>query len=167
MASRPTTLAARKAAVTRPQQPVGADARLCNSCGATKPNSDFYKRSDQTHLRMAVCKECKKAYGRAYHARRRDEGTGFQETRRAYRLRSYYGITENDYETLLTCQGGRCAICHTGSNGSRAKFDIDHNHQTGKVRGLLCSHCNRALGFIRDQPETAISMAKYLRHGER
>ena len=67
-----------------------------------------------------------------------------------------YGITYDDYESILAKQGGGCAICGTLDPGGRGKFHVDHDHSCcstektcGKcVRGLLCSHCNTKLGMI-------------------
>jgi hypothetical protein len=64
--------------------------------------------------------------------------------RRKYWLKDAYGISVNDYEWLFILQGGRCATCQT----SDFKPHVDHDHKTGKVRGLLCRTCNLALGYI-------------------
>ena len=69
-------------------------------------------------------------------------------------LKHSYGITPEDYEKMLEAQGHRCAICGTMENGKsrwpgvRRKLCVDHDHSTGKVRGLLCSSCNLTLGIV-------------------
>ena len=59
-------------------------------------------------------------------------------------LRRKYNITEAEYDALLAAQGGVCAIC--GKRPGRVRLGVDHDHATGKVRGLLCVRCNKALG---------------------
>lgn len=64
-----------------------------------------------------------------------------------------YGITGQQYVEMLEAQGGGCAICKaTESNRSSRRLSVDHDHLTGKVRGLLCSRCNHGLGLFRDDP---------------
>lgn len=77
---------------------------------------------------------------------------------RGRKLMSKYGITTAQYAALEDAQGGVCAICkgdETRTNWRSSKSDalcVDHDHKTGKVRGLLCDNCNRALGLFRDDP---------------
>ena len=165
--ARPTTLAERQAIVQRPKQAAGADVRTCNKCGEAKAPEEFYPRYDHASLLMATCKECKRAYARRYHTENKDDPQ-FKEKRRGRRIRFEYGIDNSEYERLLAAQGGTCAGCHTTEPGRHEKFDIDHDHQTGKVRGLLCGNCNRALGLLKDSAETAANLATYLaKHEER
>lgn len=77
---------------------------------------------------------------------------------REYNLRKRYGITPEYYEELFHKQNGKCAICGT----SKEKLVIDHDHKTGKVRGLLCHNCNRGLGKFRDSPRTMLRVIDYL-----
>ena len=76
------------------------------------------------------------------------------------RLQREFGITEATYTHLLELQGGRCAICRTLPK--RRRLDVDHNHRTGMVRGLLCEHCNRGLGLFNDDFDRLIHAAEYL-----
>lgn len=69
-----------------------------------------------------------------------------------------YGLTKEEYDILLISQSGRCAIC-----GEAKPLVIDHDHETGKVRGLLCRNCNIAVGLILNKPNVASSMAEYLK----
>jgi hypothetical protein len=62
-------------------------------------------------------------------------------------LRKCYGLTLESYNDMLAYQGGACACC---GNGSHIPMHIDHNHKTGKVRGILCHHCNLMLGNAQD-----------------
>jgi len=84
---------------------------------------------------------------------------------RHYRIRKY-GITKEDYDSLLDNQGGLCAICGKEETytlaGKPRPLSIDHDHETGIVRGLLCNACNRAIGLMRNNPDIAMSAAEYL-----
>ena len=73
-----------------------------------------------------------------------------------------YGLTKEIYETMLDRQKHVCAICKK-PNWNKRRPAVDHDHVTGKVRGLLCLTCNHALGSIRDNPATALAMAHYLK----
>ncbi len=76
-----------------------------------------------------------------------------------------FGITPDEYNALLKSQNGRCAICQgkeVGRNG-HSSWIIDHDHKTGRVRGLLCHYCNLALGLVKDNPKVLLAMAAYLK----
>ena len=72
-----------------------------------------------------------------------------------------YGLSEDAYADLLTQQNNRCAICSTPLVTGR-HCHVDHCHTTGKVRGLLCSHCNLMLGHAKDSVEILQKAIKYL-----
>ncbi len=75
-----------------------------------------------------------------------------------------YGIDTRQYERLLAAQGGQCALCKTDTpGGSGDCFHVDHCHATGKVRGLLCSQCNQALGKLGDTIEALERVLRYLK----
>lgn len=69
-----------------------------------------------------------------------------------------YGMDKADYDELLASQGYRCAICRVDSH----EWNVDHDHETGEVRGILCRSCNHGIGFLRDDPETVRAAALYL-----
>ena len=81
---------------------------------------------------------------------------------KSYNIKSQFGITIDDYETLLEKQKGLCAICGKSNNGARKYFTIDHDHETKKVRGLLCNQCNTGIGMLGDSAEIVIKAAAYL-----
>lgn len=72
-----------------------------------------------------------------------------------------YGMTADDYVTMLSKQSGVCAICH-GVNKSGKRLSVDHDHSTGKVRGLLCTNCNNGIGRFKDDPIRLVAAANYL-----
>lgn len=73
-------------------------------------------------------------------------------------MRATYGLEPDDYAAMVEAQDGRCAICRRAD-----LLNIDHDHETGQVRSLLCRRCNVTLGFLQDDPELASLMADYLR----
>jgi len=78
-------------------------------------------------------------------------------------LQSRYNISLDTYNVLSDTQNGVCAICgYPETIGISKKLKVDHNHNTGKVRGLLCSRCNSALGFVNEDIEILENMIFYL-----
>lgn len=78
------------------------------------------------------------------------------------RLRSKYGISLEDRDRMFESQGKCCAVCRSPDPGSYGRWNTDHCHTTGKVRGILCQPCNMALGFARDSVSTLKGMIVYL-----
>lgn len=78
---------------------------------------------------------------------------------RAKQYQEKYGITLEDYENMEQQQGGTCAICGEIPNHT---LHVDHDHETGKVRELLCSNCNTSLGGFKDNPDLLIAAANYI-----
>lgn len=114
--------------------------KLCRLCHTKKPLSEYYYRKDsQSH--RAECKEC------------------LIEKQRYKKL----GVCNTQYEEMLVSQKGCCAICQSKLNSSRyTKFAVDHDHTTGKVRGLLCTSCNTAIGLMKDSVIRLQSAITYL-----
>jgi hypothetical protein len=81
------------------------------------------------------------------------------------RVRRVYGINADEYTAMLADQDGKCAICgevvEVGGRGANGAA-IDHDHTDGRVRGILCSHCNSAIGFMQDNPGRLRMAAAYL-----
>lgn len=73
--------------------------------------------------------------------------------RAEYRRRQRFNLEPEQYEAMLTQQGGVCGICNEAPRGQRG-FHVDHDHNTGKVRGILCHHCNIGIGCFQDNPAT-------------
>lgn len=108
--------------------------------------------SDVKAVGKPVCPECQK------DRRSRSEAARAKERRRTLRK---YGLTQAGFDQLLTSQGGRCAICRSADPVHR-QWHIDHCHRSGRVRGLLCHHCNLALGHLKDDPHLFLSAVRYL-----
>jgi Autographiviridae endonuclease VII len=152
--------------------------KCCSKCHADKPLTDFYKRSINRGPVgkgvAAICKKCfaedqKKRYDpvakREYYQENRERHLATVERCRFMRV---YGITPEQYDAMLAAQGGHCAICPaTEPGGGNKKFNVDHDHVTGKVRGLLCRSCNLMLGYSEDSEERLEAGIAYLRASRR
>jgi len=79
----------------------------------------------------------------------------------AKRVQDVYGLAEGDYARIYQCQGGKCFICERATGASR-RLSVDHDHKTGRVRGLLCRPCNDMLGHARDDAEFFRRAVRYL-----
>lgn len=141
--------------------------KVCCVCKEQKELSEFYNYKTAKDGKMYRCKVCDNI---ARSASRKSAGA--EMTRRGYRRRvlsANFGMTLEDYDSLLEKQGGCCAICGTtnphgeGSEATHLKnMAVDHCHNTGKVRGLLCNTCNRALGLFRDSRDVLEKALTYL-----
>ena len=129
----------------------------CSSCKWSRPLDQFARdRSRPTGI-SPVCKPCRNEWA---HSNR-------DTTRRveyANKLLRRYGMTIEQYDIMLRAQEGRCAICRTDKpKGHGGKtFHVDHDHTTGRVRGLLCSPCNSGLGHLGDDPDRIRAALAYL-----
>lgn len=86
-----------------------------------------------------------------------------RKVNRANRLAKGFGLTEPEYQAVKAHQGGGC-ICYpwTGYNGNSRPLSVDHDHETGLIRGVICKHCNDLLGRIKDDPQYFTRMVEYL-----
>jgi hypothetical protein len=118
---------------------------LCSECQMQRPWSAFPKRRGII-VRPLRCRQCRRAQQNASRRRYARDPEKF----RRYYLERTFGITVEDYDGILARQGGVCAICREArrSDGSGRRLAVDHDHETGEVRGLLCGSCNRALGRL-------------------
>jgi hypothetical protein len=80
---------------------------------------------------------------------------------KGYDRKRIYGIGPVEYAEMLVQQNGVCAICK-GVNPNGRELSLDHDHNTGKARGILCNRCNLALGKVKDDPEVLWAMIQYL-----
>lgn len=121
-------------------------SKVCFRCHELKPIEEFCNKLGSSDGKQSICRICDKS-------RRRRE-----------RLKQWYDITHEDYERMLAIQNGACAICGTDETGSKDKgwFSVDHDHKTGRVRGLLCANCNVGLGNMRDSVEILKKAIQYL-----
>ncbi len=86
-----------------------------------------------------------------------------QEAGRRSKLKTAYGLTPEQYEEMSKAQGGRCAACGVVPTYGRGRgLQVDHNHTTGGLRGLLCTKCNQALGLLDENPVKIRNLIEYL-----
>jgi hypothetical protein len=162
---------------------------ICNKCGESKPQDDFYKQPRNKSGYMGHCKICEQArknsnnrkhkeadpekwaerrrgYVKTYKKRHPDRQAAYDHRRN---LRRKYGITPETYAELLARQGGKCAGCLSEPRNKRFAVDHDHsccpNQQTcgNCIRGLLCGNCNTALGLLRDSEEILARLLQYVK----
>jgi hypothetical protein len=129
-----------------------------------RANPEKWKLSDEERERRNAARRDRYANDPEYRAecirlsKLRDK-----ESIRDYRLRKEYGITAQEYDDIAESQGGRCAICGvTSADNTGRRLAVDHCHDTGLVRGLLCSPCNMAIGLLGDDPIRLSNAIAYL-----
>jgi hypothetical protein len=131
----------------------------CKKCGGV--GVPFYK--------SGRCQECHKACCAAWSAanpeRKKANSAAWRAAHPEYlkegRLVRNYGLTLEQHAQMLMEQNGKCAICSGELKPGRGT-QVDHCHTTGKVRSLLCNHCNRGLGGFTDSPRKLREAANYL-----
>jgi len=145
--------------------------KKCGLCETSKPISQFYKVNKlyEDNLLSAWSQFCKPCNTIACRERRLRNGEGWKKKtyrgRKQYnwklKLKVAYGITESDYYSMFNAQGRACAICRI-SPDRPAGLHVDHDHATGRVRGLLCNSCNTAIGLLRDDVGRMKSAIQYI-----
>ena len=115
--------------------------KFCPTCETKLPNSSFYKNKSTASGLANECKKCSTTRKKANPNTQRNRGL---YDRRSL-LRNRYGITEAQYESLLEKQRGCCAVCRRPAGEFKIGLAVDHDHHSGEIRGLLCTHCNRRI----------------------
>ena len=152
--------------------------KTCTYCGLVLPATTeyFYRSKKFIHCNdglVYICKKCDKLKSDAYRKKHKEKIA--EKKKRYYQLNKdkirslqllkHYGIDSEEYDTILHSQHGVCAICKKPEthklHGKIAMLSVDHNHDTGKIRGLLCNTCNRALGLFRDDVKLLKAAAIY------
>lgn len=161
-----------------------APTKRCTKCGQEKLHSAFYANAAGKDGLRADCKVCVAARRKAWYAENRQREIErvkswqeankdrYNEKQRRYReankdrmrdgyLRRTFGITLADYGRMLGDQNGGCAICGS-PEPEGSSLHVDHDHDTGQVRALLCFQCNNALGLLEEDPERIATLLEYL-----
>ncbi|MGX1544286.1 endonuclease VII domain-containing protein [Streptomyces adustus] len=123
----------------REKADVPAGHKLCRTCGEVKPHGEWHRNATASDGLSTRCKACRAVQGRQRHLKRN------------------YGLTEAERDALIASQGGVCCICL-----SAPAAHVDHCHETGRVRGVLCFSCNAALGQFKDRPDAIRRAAAYV-----
>jgi len=125
----------------------------------TKNGRDADPEKHRTSVRMAH--QTRKENGKAEEYKPRHKVIA-----RKFQLKYKFGLTLEDYNSMFDEQQGKCAVCGRHQSELKLSLAVDHNHETGKVRGLLCSGCNTALGMLRENKNSILSMVEYLKRHE-
>lgn len=132
---------------------VTVDNKTCNKCNNNKTASEFFKDKGIADGLSTICKSCKTETTMAWRAANREQYNANQRKQHAKnytRNRLYrYDLTPEEYSSMMVAQDNKCAICNCPPQGTRPLV-IDHHHDSGKVRGLLCYGCNRALHVLEE-----------------
>jgi hypothetical protein len=124
----------------------------CKDCGENLNINPVYSTNKNNTWRLTRCRKCNNVYQREIQAAN-------PSATRSMQLKYNYGISVEDYNKLLEFQDGVCAVCKQSSDKN---FHVDHNHVTGEVRGLLCQACNKAIGFLKEDPNIFLSAYEYM-----
>jgi len=130
----------------------------CCRCKKELPETEFYSHKTNMRGYQWECKLCRAEMQREYYQKNKDRILAYnREYNRTHKkqLAKYdrvkrlkkYNLTPEQYDQMVEAQKGSCAICKIPIE----KPDIDHNHQTGKTRGVLCPRCNHGLGFVENK----------------
>ncbi len=149
-----------------------AGTRRCARCVTFKPLTEFSVscyRNGVPYLR-SYCKPCARLQRQDWYYKKggadwhrdysRSHPGKFTASSRRSRLKTVFGLTPAGYEAQLASQGGVCELCKRPP--TKKRLAVDHDHDTGKRRGLLCGSCNTALGCFQDSPESLRAAANYL-----
>jgi Recombination endonuclease VII len=138
--------------------------KQCSVCSETKELDQFYNMKSSKDGKGYRCKECDNN-ARQKWAEKHPERSHLSQRQR--NLKHRFGVDLEWYEEQFKKQNYSCAICESKTNkttGTREfwNFSVDHCHDSGKVRGILCNNCNRALGLLQDSAELLQRAKNYL-----
>lgn len=127
--------------------------KLCAKCSTDTPLAGFARNAASPDGRRTICRACVKQV----------DAQRYKTSVRESLLEKRYGLSEQEYLALLQSQMGACALCRSVKPGGRwGQFSVDHCHDTGRVRGLLCYNCNLALGMLGDTPASIQKVLEYV-----
>lgn len=139
--------------------------KTCTTCKELKSLSEFFNYKASKDGKSYRCKVCDSLARAAYHKKHYEVvRVNLRNAQRKHK----YGLGQESFKLLYEQQSGLCAICSTELSDKFSrhhepnKLVIDHCHQSGKVRGLLCTMCNKALGLFKDNPINLENAIKYL-----
>ena len=134
--------------------------KVCKVCKKEKPLSSYHKSNIHKLGCRNVCKPCRNERQKITPEKRKESYS--YERNRNIKLKQTYGITYDDYHIMFNEQGGRCLICDRHQKDLTLALAVDHCHQTGIIRGLLCGNCNSGIGNLRDDVSLLRKAIEYL-----
>lgn len=129
----------------------------CKKWRANHPGAQAAATKAWSIANPGKAKAATAAYRAANPTKTSEWAKNWRKRNRGYHLVKH-GLALEEFDAMFASQGGSCAICRAVK-----KLCVDHDHTTGKIRGLLCSHCNSALGMAKDSFQTLIRAADYIR----
>ena len=141
--------------------------KTCSVCKNEKTEEEYWPDRRRKNGLMSRCKECNKLQAKKYRASNpnyeKERYQKYKKETRERHLKRKYGVDLIMYEKMLSDQNMACAICGAFEKDQfNEVFHVDHCHETGNVRGLLCRGCNHMLGVAQDNPEIFIRAINYL-----
>ncbi len=134
--------------------------KTCPKCQLTKLPKEFHKDPRNKTGLTSWCNQCRREKTKAWIKANPEKA---RRSRKNTTLKRVYGINLKEYEKMLEAQQYECAICRTKKPGGMGDtFVVDHCHTTGKIRKLLCSKCNCAIGLLNENPSLFDAAKKYL-----
>jgi len=132
----------------------------CKACNLTRQRDRYLADPETAKARVKRWQQANAEEVNAYQRKRRQDPI-VKNRDRAGHLRRKYGISPSEYDDMLAAQGGVCLLC---SSPPRPPYSlhVDHDHATGRIRGLLCFNCNYALGHFGDDPARLRAAARYV-----
>jgi hypothetical protein len=146
--------------------------KICTKCRKPKPLDEYWNHPNGKYGKRPRCKDCVRTenYGHlqkrlvvepSYNRDRVRKWSQAGDNKRRRNLLSRYGITPDEYDSILEKQGGVCAICCLSMDEGR-RLAVDHNHETGEIRGIVHLRCNSVIALFKDSPEICRNAAEYL-----
>lgn len=129
--------------------------KKCKECNVIKPLNSFNKHTSTKDKLRTRCKPCDKK-------RYEDKRVRCKDKKKDWNLQYNFNITLEDYNKMFQEQDGKCAICNKHQTEFDKSLAVDHCHETGKVRGLLCRECNTGLGKFKDSTNLLEKAKNYL-----
>lgn len=139
--------------------------KVCETCQESKSYDAYYRRPryeqypDTKAGYSTKCKICVNKDRRIYRAENLQKCNDADTNSRFKRT---YGIDITQYNQIFLNQEGCCAGCKTHQYELKRKLVVDHNHETGVIRGLLCNNCNRGLGLLKDNSNVLLNLSNYI-----
>ena len=138
------------------------DYKICSKCEEHKNITEYYKRSDTGNHRNE-CKDCRNKYNLELYHKNPNQKENHRKASWKHQIKKNYGLTVEDFRELEREQNCKCACCGIRKEQTQQiELYIDHDHLTGKIRGLLCLQCNAGIGMLGDNLEGIQKAYDYL-----